>query len=142
MWLPANAKLAIVYSMDGKENRARPPRPNEVILDLMHNHLRVTQTKLAEAMGVSRPRMNMLIKGRLQISPNTALRLERVSGIRAEYWTALQAAYDLFEEESAHRQEFDQLQRLNVYIPVSNVPQLEQIHSEIASRLRTPSPPR
>lgn len=57
--------------------------------------LGMTQTQLAVALGVSRRRVNELIRGRRGITPDTALRLASCVGHDALYWMHLQVAWDL-----------------------------------------------
>jgi addiction module HigA family antidote len=58
--------------------------------------LGVTQTQLAESIGVSFPRVNEIVKGKRGIAPDTALRLEALFGVSAQFWLNLQQAWDLF----------------------------------------------
>ena len=63
----------------------------------------VTQVSFARAAGLSAKHVNQVIKGKVRISPDFALRLEEaLSGFppdpiapSAEWWLALQAKYDL-----------------------------------------------
>jgi addiction module HigA family antidote len=58
--------------------------------------LRMTQREFADAIGVSRVRLNELIHGRCAVTPDTALRLERALGESARWWLGLQLEYDLW----------------------------------------------
>ena len=49
----------------------------------------------ARALGVSRAALYAVLSGRAAVSPAMALRLERLTGERAETWLARQADYDL-----------------------------------------------
>jgi antitoxin HigA-1 len=57
--------------------------------------LGISQTELAEALGVSRRRVNELINGRRAISPDTAVRLAMYFGNEAAFWMHLQVAWDM-----------------------------------------------
>jgi antitoxin HigA-1 len=57
--------------------------------------LSITQTELAAAIGVSRRRVNELIRGRRAITPDTALRLATFFGNDATFWMHLQVAWDM-----------------------------------------------
>ena len=75
----------------------RPPtHPGEMLLEEFLKPLGVTQTELAERMGVSYPRVNELIHGKRGVTPDTALRLERLLGMEAQFWLNLQQAWDLY----------------------------------------------
>jgi addiction module HigA family antidote len=56
----------------------------------------LTQTELAQRLGVSYPRLNEIIKGRRSVTPDTALRLSRVLGMSADFWLGLQQDWDLW----------------------------------------------
>ncbi len=54
------------------------------------------QGELAERIGVSYPRVNEIINGKRGVTPDTALRLERLFGMEAQFWLNLQLAWDLY----------------------------------------------
>ena len=53
----------------------RPPHPGQFLESRFLKPLHISQTELAEALGVSRRRVNELINGRRAITPDTAVRL-------------------------------------------------------------------
>jgi antitoxin HigA-1 len=76
----------------------RPPtHPGEMLLEEFVRPLGIKQTELAEWIGVSYPRLNELIHGKRSLTPDTALRLEQVFGMTAQFWLNLQLAWDLYE---------------------------------------------
>jgi len=75
--------------------------------------LGISQAELAKLIGVSYPRVNELINGRRGMTPDTALRLERLFGMEAQFWLNLQLACDLYQaQHSPAAQEIAQIQRL------------------------------
>ena len=75
----------------------RPPtHPGEMLLEEFLKPLALTQRKLAEHLGVSYPRVNELIHGKRGVTPDTALRLEQLFGMEAQFWLNLQLAWDLY----------------------------------------------
>jgi addiction module HigA family antidote len=75
--------------------------------------LGMTQTELARLIGVSYPRVNELIHGKRGVTPDTALRLERLFGMEAQFWLNLQLAWDLYHAlHSSAAQEIEKIQRL------------------------------
>jgi addiction module HigA family antidote len=58
--------------------------------------LRLTQRELAARLGVSYPRINELVHGKRGVTPDTALRLQRLLGMPAQFWLNLQLAWDLY----------------------------------------------
>ena len=74
----------------------RPPtHPGEMLLEEFLKPLGLTQVELAERIGVSYPRVNELVRGKRAMTPDTALRLERLLGVEAQFWLNLQAHYEL-----------------------------------------------
>jgi len=57
----------------------------------------LTQRALADAMGVTRVRINEIINERRGVTADTALRLARVFGTSVDFWLNLQLACDLFD---------------------------------------------
>lgn len=73
-----------------------PTHPGAMLLEEFLKPLGMTQVDLAERIGVSFPRVNELINGKLGVTPDTALRLERLFGMEAQFWLNLQLAWDLY----------------------------------------------
>lgn len=75
----------------------RPPtHPGEMLLEEFLKPLGLTQVALAERIGVSYPRVNELVHGKRAMTPDTALRLERLLGVEAQFWLNLQLRWDLY----------------------------------------------
>jgi antitoxin HigA-1 len=71
----------------------RPPtHPGEALIEEILKPLGLTQTELADRLGVSYPRVNELVHGKRDMTPDTALRLERLLGVDAQFWLNLQLA--------------------------------------------------
>jgi len=73
----------------------RPPHPGQFLETRFLQPLGISQTELAEALGVSRRRINELINGRRSITPDTAVRLALYFGNEAAFWMHLQVAWDM-----------------------------------------------
>ena len=58
--------------------------------------LEITQTELAERIGVSFPRVNEVVNGKRGVTPDTALRLSRLFGTTPEFWLNGQRNWDLW----------------------------------------------
>ena len=104
--MPARSRSRTTTSGRGDGERAagrsrlpqhRPPtHPGEMLLEEFLRPLGVTQVDFAKRLGVSFPRLNELIHGKRSMSPDTALRLERVLGMPADFWLGLQLDWDLW----------------------------------------------
>ena len=58
--------------------------------------LGMTQSELAERIGVPFQRVNSLINGRRSLTPDTALRLSKFFGTSPAFWMNHQLRWDLF----------------------------------------------
>lgn len=75
----------------------RPPtHPGEMLLEEFLKPLGITQSAFAARLGVSFPRLNEVINGKRSVTPDTALRLARVTGMSADFWLGLQQDWDLW----------------------------------------------
>lgn len=75
----------------------RPPtHPGEMLREEFLVPLGITQSAFAMRLGVSFPRLNEVINGRRAVTPDTALRLARVTGMSADFWLGLQQDWDLW----------------------------------------------
>lgn len=72
-----------------------PPHPGQFLQTRFLTPLGISQTELAAALGVSRRRVNELIRGRRGITPDTAVRLALFFGNEATFWMHLQVAWDM-----------------------------------------------
>ena len=73
----------------------KPPHPGEFLESRYLKPMAISQTELAQALGVSRRRVNELINGRRAITPDTAVRLAMFFGNDASFWMHLQVAWDM-----------------------------------------------
>jgi antitoxin HigA-1 len=69
--------------------------------------LSISVYALAEAIKVSRSRLNDIVLGRRSVTADTALRLGRYFGTSPDFWINLQARYDLDVAERALRRRVD-----------------------------------
>ncbi|MBA3710422.1 MAG: HigA family addiction module antidote protein [Planctomycetes bacterium] len=89
----------------GLPTRRRPTTPGEVILEEYLKPLDVTQTELAAALHIPLQRVNLIIKGKRAVTPDTALRLSRCLGGSIQSWLNLQHAVDLYDAIVATKRE-------------------------------------
>ena len=75
----------------------RPTHPGAVLREDVLPELKTTQGRFAELLGVSRVSIAMLLNERRSLSPEMALRLEKLLGTSAESWLRMQAALDLWD---------------------------------------------
>lgn len=80
--------------------------PGEVLVDYL-DALEMTQVELADRTGLAKKTVNEIIKAKAPISPDSALKLERVLGRPAHFWNNLERDY---QEDLARFAEMDRLQ--------------------------------
>lgn len=78
-----------------------PTHPGEHILHDCLEPLGLSVTAGARALGISRWKLNEIVKGRARVTPEIAVRLEKAFGSTAQSWYLLQAYHDLANAEKA-----------------------------------------
>lgn len=73
-----------------------PPHPGEHIAEDYLAPLKLSVTRAAAALGVSRKALSELVNGKSGISADMAVRLAKVFGTEADFWIRLQSQYDLW----------------------------------------------
>jgi len=96
-----------------------PTHPGEILSEEFLKPMGLAQTELAEKMGVSYPRINELIHGKRGITPDTALRLERLFGMEAQFWLNLQLAWDL--HHAAHSPAAAEIRKIKPLAPKNRI---------------------
>ena len=80
-----------------------PVHPGEVLAEDFLKPLGITQSKLAEHVGVTVQRVNEIINGRRGVSPETAWLLAQAFGTSPKFWLNLQNQYDLATKRPKRR---------------------------------------
>ncbi|MGH7740615.1 MAG: HigA family addiction module antitoxin [Candidatus Eiseniibacteriota bacterium] len=76
--------------------------PGETLLELLGDR-GMTQAELAERMGRPKKTVNEIVRGRAELTPETALQLERVLGVLSAFWGNLERNYRDYLARSAER---------------------------------------
>ena len=75
----------------------RPPiHPGEILLEEFMKPYGMTQTEIAQRIGVSRKRISEVVNSRKGISTDMALRLSKLFGTSPELWLNGQIAWDVW----------------------------------------------
>lgn len=77
--------------------KRKPVSPGKMLVEEFLVPMGLTQSALAEAMGVPRKHVNELCKGRRAVTADTALILARVFGNSPEFWLNTQRRSDLWD---------------------------------------------
>lgn len=91
----------------------RPPaHPGRILSNLYLSPLGISNTKLADTLGVSRKAISQIVNERKSITPEMALRLSRAfPNTSPEFWLNLQKNYDLWQV-SQQSQDWQKVQAL------------------------------
>ena len=82
----------------------RPPtHPGEMLVEEFLKPLGISQAAFAIRLGVSFPRLNEIVRRKRGVTADTALRLERVLGMPADFWLGLQQDWDLWHAMRSER---------------------------------------
>jgi len=96
--------------------KRKPATVGEILVEEFIRPLGLTQSELAEAMGVSRKHVNELCNDRRIVTAPTALILARVFGNSPDFWLNVQRRSDLWEAMHSPRS----LARIERAKPVSS----------------------
>lgn len=87
-----------------------PIHPGEILSDELQE-IQITATELARRIKVPVNRISQIVRGKRDISANTALRLGRFFGTGPELWLNLQKAYDLDKAREVLETDIAKIQR-------------------------------
>ena len=93
-------------------SKRRPTHPGELLREETLPATGLTQSELAERLGVSRRTVSELIHERRAVKTDLAHRLARVFNTTPEFWLRLQQAVDIWDVLQANRHEYDRLKPL------------------------------
>lgn len=77
--------------------------PGEVLQDELEAR-EIKKTAFAALLGIKPGHLSELLHGRRHVSAGTALKLEKLLDIPAEYWMRVQVNYDLFMERRREKE--------------------------------------
>ena len=77
--------------------------PGELLQDELEAR-EIKKTAFAALLGIKPGHLSELLRGRRHVSAATALKLEKLLNIPAEYWMRLQVYYDLFVERRREKE--------------------------------------
>jgi len=92
--------------MENRKNivPAQATHPGILIKDEIAANSNLNQRKLAEKMGVQPSFLNEIIKEKRPVTADTAILLENVLNISAEYWMNFQSQYELDKARSKRKE--------------------------------------
>ena len=75
--------------------KLEPITPGEILLEEFMKPMKITQAQLARDINVPPNRISQIIRGKREITADTALRLGKYFGIEPEFWLNLQVRYNM-----------------------------------------------
>ncbi|MBC2694749.1 MAG: HigA family addiction module antidote protein [Desulfobacteraceae bacterium] len=96
-----------------KTRKIQPTHPGEMLREDFMPDYGMTTKRLAERLMVSRQTVNELLRERRSITPAMALRLSRLFGNTPEFWLNAQRSVDLWNAQTAYKNELERIQSLN-----------------------------
>ena len=90
-------------------DRLKNVHPGEILLEEFLRPMDISQTRLAQSIGVPPRRINEIVLGKRGITADTALRLAKVFGTSVQFWMGLQDEYELREARSAIKDQLEQM---------------------------------
>lgn len=79
------------------ESKMPPVHPGAVLREDILKEMKLSITKAAENLQVSRKQLSEVVNEGAAISAEMAVRLEEAFGVHAEFWLDMQKAYDIWK---------------------------------------------
>lgn len=83
--------------------------PGEILKEEFLKPMGISVYRLSIETGLSQTRISQIIKGKRNISAETALKLGRFFGTPAEFWMNLQTLYDIEEAKKLYRKALESI---------------------------------
>ncbi len=93
--------------------KIQPTHPGEMIREDFMPDYKLTTSRLAEMLEVSRQTVNELLLERRAVSPVMAMRLSRLFGNSPDFWLNAQRAVDLWKAQKERKREIERIKPLN-----------------------------
>lgn len=87
----------------------RPVHPGEILKYEFLEPLNMTQQQLADAIGVTRVRINEIILGKRAITPDTAFRLAKFFNTTPDFWIGMQIDIDMWDTLQQFKNEYEKI---------------------------------
>ncbi|MEW6212870.1 MAG: HigA family addiction module antitoxin [Acidobacteriota bacterium] len=94
--------------------KRRPTHPGELLREDLLPAAGITQTELAEMIGVSRKTVSAIVNEKQPVTVDMAHRLARVFGNSPEFWLNLQQAVDVWDALAENEKVYKNISPLKV----------------------------
>lgn len=86
--------------------------PGEILKEEFLDAMGVSAYKLSKETFIPQTRISEILKGKRRVTADTAIRLSKFFGTSDKFWLGLQDDYDLEEEKSLKKAEFDSINQI------------------------------
>ncbi len=90
----------------------KPTPPGEILKYEFLEPLNMTQQQLADALGITRVRVNEIISGKRSITPDTAFRLAKFFKTTPDFWLNLQLNVEMWDTLRKHSREYERIESI------------------------------
>ncbi len=80
---------------------SNPSHPGIVLGERVLPGLGLSVSQAARELGITRQTLHRILAGTTSVTPETAMRVARLSGTQPKFWLTLQQHYDLWRAEQA-----------------------------------------
>lgn len=90
----------------------KPTPPGEILKYEFLEPLNMTQQQLADALGITRVRVNEIISGKRSITPDTAFRFAKFFKTTPDFWLSLQLNVDMWITLQQHSRDYEKIESI------------------------------
>jgi addiction module HigA family antidote len=90
----------------------KPTHPGEILREDVLPSLNITQTELADRLGVSRRTVSQILHEHRPLTPDMAIRLAHFLGTTPQSWLNMQQALDVWELERKNARMYERIKKV------------------------------
>ena len=98
--------------MSMRSKNRKPTHPGAILREDVLPSLDITQTELADRLGVSRRSVSQILHEHRPLTPDMAIRLAHFLGTTPESWLNMQQALDVWELERKNARVYEQIEKV------------------------------
>ncbi|MBD3385247.1 HigA family addiction module antidote protein [candidate division KSB1 bacterium] len=91
----------------------KPTLPGVILKYEFLEPLNMTQQQLADALGITRVRVNEIITGKRSITTDTAFRLAKYFNTTPDFWLNLQLNVDMWDTLQQHSEDYEKIKSIS-----------------------------